>query len=44
MGESEIETLSNVTMARWDFRAEEFDNISAEAKDFIAKLLVKEPR
>ncbi|GFR60758.1 myosin light chain kinase, smooth muscle [Elysia marginata] len=44
MGESEQETLANVTLAHWDFSAEEFDNISSEAKDFIAKLLVKDPR
>ncbi|KAH9494793.1 hypothetical protein Btru_020630 [Bulinus truncatus] len=44
MGESESETLSNVTMARWDFSAEEFESISNEAKDFITKLLVKDPR
>ncbi|XP_055900405.1 myosin light chain kinase family member 4-like isoform X1 [Biomphalaria glabrata] len=44
MGESESETLSNVTMAKWDFTAEEFESISSEAKDFISKLLVKEPR
>ncbi|CAL1548444.1 unnamed protein product [Lymnaea stagnalis] len=44
MGESEAETLSNVTMARWDFNAEEFESISNEAKDFITKLLVKDPR
>ncbi|RUS89977.1 hypothetical protein EGW08_002244 [Elysia chlorotica] len=44
MGESEQETLSNVTLAQWDFSAEEFDSISSEAKDFISKLLVKDPR
>jgi myosin-light-chain kinase len=44
MGDSEQETLSNVTTATWDFQAEEFDNISKEAKDFISKLLVRDPR
>ncbi|KAK7500374.1 hypothetical protein BaRGS_00008281 [Batillaria attramentaria] len=44
MGETEQETLSNVTTATWDFNAEEFESISNEAKDFISKLLVKDPR
>lgn len=44
MGETEQDTLSNVTTATWDFNAEEFDSISKEAKDFIARLLVKNPR
>ena len=44
MGDTEQETLSNVTSATWDFNAEEFDSISKEAKDFISKLLVKDPR
>ncbi|XP_012945119.1 myosin light chain kinase 3 [Aplysia californica] len=44
MGESEQETLSNVTFATWDFSAEEFNSISNEAKDFISKLLLKDPR
>ena len=44
MGENEAETLVNVTSAKWDFKAEEFDSISAEAKDFISKLLIKDPR
>ncbi|ESO87006.1 hypothetical protein LOTGIDRAFT_235177 [Lottia gigantea] len=44
MGDSECETLSNVTSATWDFNAEEFDSISNEAKDFISKLLLKDKR
>ncbi|GAB1600033.1 myosin light chain kinase, smooth muscle-like [Argonauta hians] len=43
LGDNENQTLSNVTCAVWDFDAEEFDSISAEAKDFIAKLLIKRP-
>jgi hypothetical protein len=44
MGATEPETLCNVTTAKWDFEAEEFESISSVAKDFISKLLVKDPR
>ncbi|KAL5007311.1 hypothetical protein ScPMuIL_016117 [Solemya velum] len=44
LGETEAETLANVTMATWDFNTVEFENISAEAKDFISKLLIKKPK
>ncbi|XP_055343188.1 myosin light chain kinase, smooth muscle-like [Paramacrobiotus metropolitanus] len=43
MGDNDAETLSNVTQAEWDFEDESFDHISADAKDFITKLLVKDP-
>ncbi|XP_014785560.1 myosin light chain kinase, smooth muscle isoform X2 [Octopus bimaculoides] len=43
LGDNDNQTLSNVTCAQWDFDAEEFESISAEAKDFITKLLVKRP-
>ncbi|KAH6936702.1 hypothetical protein HPB50_020906 [Hyalomma asiaticum] len=39
MGNSELETMANVTRAEYDFDDESFDQISEEAKDFIAKLL-----
>lgn len=42
MGNSELETMANVTRAEYDFDDECFDKISDEAKDFIAKLLLKE--
>ena len=44
LGESEAETLVNVTMAQWDFEDEAFDEISADAKNFISDLLVKDIR
>ncbi|XP_021374491.1 myosin light chain kinase, smooth muscle-like isoform X2 [Mizuhopecten yessoensis] len=44
MGEVEAETLVNVTYAKWDFTAEEFESISMDAKDFITHLLVKDPK
>ncbi|XP_052231642.1 myosin light chain kinase 3-like isoform X2 [Dreissena polymorpha] len=42
LGESENETIGNITEAKWDFKAEEFESISAEAKDFITKLIHKD--
>ena len=44
LGESEAETLVNVTMAQWDFEDEAFDEISDDAKNFISDLLVKDMR
>lgn len=41
MGETDVETMANVTIAQYDFDDEAFDDISEEAKDFIQKLLVK---
>lgn len=43
MGNSDLETMTNVTKAIYDFDDESFEPISEEAKDFIAKLLIKDP-
>lgn len=43
MGDSDLETMANVTRANYDFDDEAFDVISDEAKDFIEKLLLKDP-
>lgn len=43
MGNSDLETMTNVTKAIYDFDDESFDPISDEAKDFMAKLLIKDP-
>lgn len=43
-GDTEAETLSNITMAQFDYEADEFEEISDTAKDFINKLLVKAPK
>ncbi|KAG9511188.1 Myosin light chain kinase, smooth muscle [Fragariocoptes setiger] len=43
MGNSDLETMANVTKAIYDFDDESFDPISKDAKDFIAKLLIKDP-
>lgn len=42
MGETDIETMANVTIAKWDFDDEAFTEISDDAKDFISNLLVKD--
>lgn len=42
MGETDIETMANVTVAKYDFDDEAFNEISQDAKDFITKLLVKD--
>ncbi|XP_021346443.1 twitchin-like isoform X8 [Mizuhopecten yessoensis] len=42
-GEDDLETLQNVSMCDWEFAEEAFSSISPEAKDFIRKLLVKQP-
>lgn len=43
MGNTDLETMTNVTRAIYDFDDESFEPISADAKDFISKLLVKDP-
>ncbi|XP_041934296.1 myosin light chain kinase, smooth muscle isoform X1 [Alosa sapidissima] len=44
MGDTDNETLSNVTSATWDFEDDAFDEISEECKDFISSLLKKSMR
>ena len=42
LGDSENDTIGNNTEAKWDFTAEEFESVTAEAKDFISKLILKD--
>ena len=42
MGDTDLETMANVTIAEYDYEDEAFDNISADARDFIDRLLIKE--
>ncbi|KAK3082773.1 hypothetical protein FSP39_005075 [Pinctada imbricata] len=42
MGDSDIETLANVTRGDFDYDDEAFDEISGTAKDFINKALIKD--
>ena len=44
MGETDIQTMANVTIAKYDFEDESFSSVSAECMDFISKLLVKDMR
>jgi len=41
MGDTDSETYSNISSVTYDFDEPEFDDISANAKDFIASLLKK---
>ena len=44
LGDDDTQTLNNVVMANWYFDEDAFEHISAEAKDFISNLLIKERR
>lgn len=41
MGDSDVDTFSNITRADYDFDDDAFDAVSQEARDFIQALLVK---
>ncbi|XP_076459198.1 uncharacterized protein LOC143292619 isoform X2 [Babylonia areolata] len=41
LGDTDAETLANVTCGEYDFDDDSFDVITEDAKDFIARLLVK---
>lgn len=43
-GDNDMETLSNITAAQWEFEEETFSEISQRAKDFISQLLQKDSR
>uniref|UniRef100_A0A1L8DKT0 Putative serine/threonine protein kinase n=2 Tax=Nyssomyia neivai TaxID=330878 RepID=A0A1L8DKT0_9DIPT len=42
MGETDIETMANVTISKYDFDDDAFRDVSSEAIDFISSLLVKD--
>ncbi|KAG9343641.1 hypothetical protein JZ751_013811, partial [Albula glossodonta] len=44
LGESKQETLANISAVSYDFDEEYFSNTSELAKDFIRRLLVKDPK
>uniref|UniRef100_A0A3Q3XEQ0 non-specific serine/threonine protein kinase n=1 Tax=Mola mola TaxID=94237 RepID=A0A3Q3XEQ0_MOLML len=44
LGETKQETLTNISAVNYDFDDEFFSNTSELAKDFIRRLLVKDPR
>lgn len=41
MGESDVDTFTNITSADYDFEDEAFDAVTEEAREFIASLLLK---
>jgi len=43
-GDDDSETICNIMKVDYDFAAEEFDDITAGCKDFIKKLLVRDPK
>lgn len=43
VGADDYETMNNVSQANYSFDFASFDEISSLAKDFVSKLLVKEP-
>lgn len=43
VGADDFETMTNVSLAKYSFDYAPFDEISSEAKDFVEKLLMKEP-
>lgn len=44
MGDTDTDTMSNVTRGRFEFHSPEFDDISDDAKDLIANLLQADQR
>ncbi len=42
--ETPRDTLNKIKEGNWEFDKEQFANISADAKDLIRKLLVKDPK
>lgn len=43
VGQDDFETMTNVSFAKYSFDYAPFEEISSSAKDFIEKLLIKEP-
>lgn len=44
MGSTDVETMANVTIGKYDFEDDAFSKVSEESLDFISKLLVKDVR
>ncbi|NXP26885.1 MYLK2 kinase, partial [Scytalopus superciliaris] len=42
LGDDDTETLNNVLAANWYFDEETFESVSAEAKDFVSNLIIKD--
>jgi hypothetical protein len=44
LGNDKLDTLANVSSLSYSFDSDSFEEVSTLAKDFIEKLLVKDPR
>jgi len=44
LGDTDEETLANVSSAEFEFHDESWDFVSDKAKDFICRLMVKDKR
>ncbi|MBN3305379.1 MYLK3 kinase, partial [Amia calva] len=42
LGDNDTETMNNILHSNWEFDVDAFENVSAEAKDFISRLLIPE--
>lgn len=42
MGSTDVETMANVTIGKYDFDDEAFSKVSKEGLDFVSRLLVKD--
>ncbi len=42
MGDTDLETMANVTIGEYDYEDEAFDGVSDPAKDFVDSLLVRD--
>lgn len=44
MGETDVDTMTNVTLGKYNFDDDAFKMVSEKAKDFIRKLLQKDAK
>lgn len=44
MGDTDIDTMTNVTLGKYNFDDDAFNQVSESAKDFIRQLLQKDAR
>eukprot|EP00794_Sanderia_malayensis_P012034 gene12034-13276_t len=44
LGDDAQQTCSNVSSCQWDFDHPSFDKVSSAAKDFITKIIIKDPK
>lgn len=44
VGDTDVDTMTNVTLGKYDFNDDAFKQVSENAKDFIRKLLLKDAK